>query len=152
MINRLKLKQYAHEFKIIGISAILSIGFVCTASFIMYSYIPKQPTVTETGSITVIKDYYISGIDGNIIKHAYILVDRDTNIMYLSIDTIQDGKVVATSQSELYGKDKNLMTYKEFLNDDEIKFKADSLNDKVKKMQQIPPPNKEGENNDAGKQ
>ena len=51
--------------------------------------------------------------------------------MYLSIDTIQDGKIVATSQSELYNKRQSIMTYKDYLESEDNEQNTLSLNNKV---------------------
>lgn len=145
----IKLKEYLYEIKIIGISAVITTIMVVAAGIILYEKIPKQQGVQETGSISCVNNYYITGIDGNISKHAYILVDRDTNIMYLAIDTLQNGEVIATSQSELYGKNQTLMTYKEYLNKDEEKFKADSLNNKIQTIKPVEPGEKAEGNTNA---
>lgn len=131
----MNLKQFFYNKKhyiiVIIITSIICFVQTIFLGVFLYTKIHKDIPIHQTGSITIIKDYFITGTNNNINKHVYILLDKETKLMYLCIDTIQDGEIVATSQSELYNKEQSIMTYKDYLemqNDDSNNL---SLNNKV---------------------
>lgn len=130
----MNLKQFfysqKHSIILVAITPIICCIQIIFLGAFLYTQIPKNE-IHQTGNITIIKDYFITGTSNNINKHVYILLDKDTKLMYLSIDTIQDGKIVATSQSELYNKRQSIMTYKDYLESEDNEQNTLSLNNKV---------------------
>ena len=126
-------KEHKNSIFIIIISFILCLILTTCLGLFLYNKIPKQTNdILNTGNIVVIKDYYITGTDNNINKHVYIILDKDTKLMYINIDTIQNGKVMASSQSELYNKKQSIMTYMDYLNEIDDTSSNLNLNNKVK--------------------
>lgn len=135
----MNIKQFfdchKHNIIIISISSCLCLIQILFMGAFLYTQIPKETEIHHTtGNITIIKDYFITGTNDNINKHVYILLDTDTKLMYLSIDTIQDGKIVATSQSELYNKRQSIMTYKDYLEEIDNSNSL-NLNNKVQQIE-----------------
>lgn len=139
MLN--KFKTFCKNYVVL-INCVLSVCITFVGVAVLYTYIPKSiPTMDTTGSIQLVKDYFIAGTEGNINKHVYILVDKDTKLMYMQIDTLQDNKVIASSQSELYNEKQQIMSYKDYLNGEGIiEPETTNLNNKV---QIATPSNKE---------
>lgn len=138
MLNKLKVFIKNHPI-LMGLLLSICTTFIGTA--ILYTYIPKSvPTMDTTGSIQVIKDYFIAGTEGNINKRVYILVDKNTKLLYMQIDTLQDNKVVASSQSELYNEKQQIMSYKDYLsNEGIIQPENANLNNKVQMIKPVEP-------------